>query len=147
VTRKHLFASIAVALAVLTGAGGVSNLAAHAAPSPCQTTVLQQTPVTGHNTTHGYLYLMRDLCDGNVFLRESTDLWGSYLTESLSTYWMSPAGQVTSTRVTNAANLQWGGHVDTTEVPYTSGTSYSYYGYVNGFWGDTYYGGAMYTAP
>jgi hypothetical protein len=142
---KHLIASTVLALAVATGAG---SLAAHASPSAanatrataatCQTTVLEQVPVTGHQTTHGYLYLMRDLCDGNIFLRESTDLWGSYVTEKLTT----PTGSVV-----NSANLTWGGHVDTAEVPYTSGVTYSFYGYVSGFWGDTYYGGALYTAP
>jgi hypothetical protein len=143
---KHLLASTVLALAAVIGASG---LAAHASPSAaramasasttCQTTVLQQVPLTGHNTTHGYAYLLRDLCDGNVFLQVSTDLWGSYVTASL-TY-----GD--GSRVTAAGNLTWGGHVDTAEVPYTSASSYGFDGYATGFWGDTYYGGGLYTAP
>jgi hypothetical protein len=43
--------------------------------------------------------------------------------------------------------MQWGGHADSAEVPYTSGAYYVYQGWVTGFWGDTYYGGAEYTAP
>jgi hypothetical protein len=136
---KHLIASTVLALTVAGGlAAHASPSTANAAAATCQTTVLEQVPVTGHQTTHGYLYLMRDLCDGNIFLRESTDLWGSYVTEKLTT----PTGSVVS-----SANLTWGGHVDTAEVPYTSGVTYSFYGYVSGFWGDTYYGGALYTAP
>jgi hypothetical protein len=125
-----------VALAVVTGTLSLRNPAAHAATS-CGSIVLQQTPITGHNTTHGYLYLMHDLCDNQVFLRVSTDLWQSHISAVLNT---TPSE-------TLSVDLAWGGHVDSAEVPYTSGASYPYWGYVTGFWGDTYYGGAMYTAP
>jgi hypothetical protein len=136
VTRKHLCASIAVALAVVTSTIGLSNPAAHAATS-CGSVVLQQTPVTGNNATHGYLYLMHDLCDNQVFLRLSTDLWESHVDGVLNTI----------PRATIEMDFPWGGHADSVEVPYTSGASYPYQGWVYGFWGDTYYGSGMYIAP
>jgi hypothetical protein len=142
---KHFIASGVLALTVATGAGG---LAAHASPSAgratqavatnCQTTVLQQAPLYNHVTIHGYGYLMRDLCDGNVFLRVSTDLWGA----GVSAYLNGPTGPVS-----NSATLVWGGHIDTPEVPYISGATYTWQGYVTGFWLDTYSGSGAYTAP
>jgi hypothetical protein len=144
---KHLVAAAALTLAVAT-CGGFSQLAAHAAPSAgtarrapaltCQTTVLQQTPATDYNqVVHGYLYLMRNLCDGYVFLRVSTDLWFTSVWPQLS----GPTGQVSDYQY-----LVWGGHVDTPEVPYIRGATYSYSGEVIAP-RDIYSGGGTYTAP
>jgi hypothetical protein len=144
---KHLVATAALTLAVAT-CGGFSQLAAHAAPSAgtarpasadgCGSVVLQQTPANNHLTIHGYLYLMRSTCDGYLFLRMSTDLWGSTVSEGLS---------MPNFSVWNMQVLTWGGHVDTAEVPYTSGATYYYTGNVSGFWGDDYWGEGTYTAP
>jgi hypothetical protein len=150
---KALVLSVVVAGGLLAGAGGASNLAAHAAPSAarsaapsaarsawtCPTTVFQTIPLYDHVTIHAYVSLMRNLCDGNVFTRVSTDLWGSYVNAWLG----GPGGPVSK----SWPLLPFGGYVDSPELPYTSGATYEFSGYATVLWGPDYYGRGSYTVP
>jgi hypothetical protein len=134
--------SVVVAGGLLAGIPR-SRAPAHAAPSAarpaatCSTTVLQSAPLYNHVTIHGYASLVRNLCDGNVFLRISTDEW---LT-TVSGWFTGPGGTVS-----NWASLIWPGYLDTPEEPYTSGTTYHFDGSMGDVW-THYIGSGSYTAP